>query len=546
MGTAVEIVGRKKPRFLDRHDDNVRLLEVVEGYALATEFPIEARCTIPEIEGAASIPPEIATRPTDIEEDGISDYVTLEQDFSEIHPLLRGKIRESFLTDGKGRITLINEQAMLAKHPLDYDYKIILRDQNEYRRLLSKRVKHRDRFLKGFGPLCIDGIYIAGQPGRNRHIRLPKSPDGLHLSGRTRCTFVVDVRGTIKPKLKADRTPKSAYDPNMQLVERCVRAAQARIWDSVLNRIDDEIDANMFSKFACAYDVPITYLDPRIIWKKLYIPIKSGLFKRVWINIPDVSRVGAGPSWFGRGYSLLEESRQILPSGDLMIYGYKDSNKCSYFKRTRHSMIAVFKGNRKIYQWPKGRNRILNMFLDAIKSVSEVSVKDGRPFLVPRQPSGEVSSLSEHNILRLSWQNVEHCTMPFQPEASGTFCLGWPFNTLNRNHYLVRSLNESVFENNDPIVRFARALADNIIYGIQGHVRELAAIGRHYSGVPWETIAECYHPPYVVWTLEEGNVEITYNILMMWSKKFAQYFGMQSQSLDSLITKEPFPFDKSL
>lgn len=111
-GTTVSIRGRRKPTFLDEFEDNVKLLEVVEGYALACEFPIELKCTIPEIEGAATVPPEFEAPRTSIEDvSGLKKFKTLTESFSDIHPLLNGCLTASFILDDNDQLTLSNSEA---------------------------------------------------------------------------------------------------------------------------------------------------------------------------------------------------------------------------------------------------------------------------------------------------------------------------------------------------------------------------------------------------------------------------------------------------
>ena len=56
VGTSVEITGDRKPAFLDDWSDEVRLCAIVEGYALATEFPIIAETEIDEIKDKVEVP----------------------------------------------------------------------------------------------------------------------------------------------------------------------------------------------------------------------------------------------------------------------------------------------------------------------------------------------------------------------------------------------------------------------------------------------------------------------------------------------------------
>ena len=70
VGTSVEITGDRKPAFLDDWSDAVRLCVIVEGYALATEFPIIAETDIDEIKDKVEVPTTITIRKTRVEKAG--------------------------------------------------------------------------------------------------------------------------------------------------------------------------------------------------------------------------------------------------------------------------------------------------------------------------------------------------------------------------------------------------------------------------------------------------------------------------------------------
>ena len=102
VGTTIEIVGRRKPSFLTKYEDTVRLLAALDGYALATEFPICGRCTVPEFAGEVQIPPEPTVRRTRMEKLAVSATHTIEVPFSAVAQDLGGCIRASFMVDNRG------------------------------------------------------------------------------------------------------------------------------------------------------------------------------------------------------------------------------------------------------------------------------------------------------------------------------------------------------------------------------------------------------------------------------------------------------------
>jgi hypothetical protein len=110
-GTTVEITGRKKPRGFEEWQDQVQLIDMLNGFAIACEFPIDGKCTIPEINGSVSIPPEITSRLTPLERSEIKCQRTFQESFSEVHPLLAGTLRLSFLVDDSELVAIENREA---------------------------------------------------------------------------------------------------------------------------------------------------------------------------------------------------------------------------------------------------------------------------------------------------------------------------------------------------------------------------------------------------------------------------------------------------
>ena len=154
VGTTVEIISRKKPNFFSRYDDNVKLLEVVEVYALACEFPIKASCRIPEIRGEISIQPHFSTPLTKLEEARVEKCKTFSQNFSEIDNQLNGQVRTSILIDEKGKLSIANSEAIWG---LEDHGRPVLRFPGH---------DPSKTYYEEQDQLCLDGILVCGTPGR--------------------------------------------------------------------------------------------------------------------------------------------------------------------------------------------------------------------------------------------------------------------------------------------------------------------------------------------------------------------------------------------
>lgn len=270
VGTTVKIIGRKKPRFLDEIEDRVKLVDTVDGYAIATEFPIEARCSIPEIESEISVPPEIAIKPTQMERLGIKSCMIFEQDFSEIDPNLRGLIRTSFLIDKEGRLSVENDEAKWApesKNILDvYGHKIYL---------LHGGFQILEDYANS--QTCLDGILVSGNTwSRVKSQDLDGNPEvvSISLGGED---FVLDVRGSLKPPVTPSREPVDEdAEPRWNRLRFLAQQAQGRLWEKIALYIADAGNEEIFWELVGINAVDVRSMHSGNIWSQLSVPVIQG------------------------------------------------------------------------------------------------------------------------------------------------------------------------------------------------------------------------------------------------------------------------------
>ena len=189
-GTSVEIIGRKKPRLFDEYEDKIKLITIVNGYALACEFPIEANCSIDELRDSIIIPNKMEKPITALEHSRIKGCLSFEQDFSEIDPSLNGCVRVTFLVDENGKLALSNPELSWITEERLYP---IMR--------LSNGQKLEDHWNND--TICLDGIFVCGQPGRRSSKRhswgfIIWGNNLVHLG---KDFFILDIRGPLKPPL---------------------------------------------------------------------------------------------------------------------------------------------------------------------------------------------------------------------------------------------------------------------------------------------------------------------------------------------------------
>ena len=194
IGTTVSIVCRKKPSFLDRWTDDVMLCTVLKGYALATEFPIQAKCEIEEIRESVDIPTHPEKTPTFLEVAQVKNRITLEQDLSAVAKNLGGFVRESFLVDSEGLPCLKNEEAEWRGKTEGTTKKW------DIYFLPTDRTIQYD-YTEWSVPVCTDGILVAGTPGRPSYRKKVRARLGTYSSPMAESPpALIDSRGKLKPE----------------------------------------------------------------------------------------------------------------------------------------------------------------------------------------------------------------------------------------------------------------------------------------------------------------------------------------------------------
>lgn len=314
-GTEVEVEVKEKPLLYDRNTDQVKLTEVVYGYAVACEFPIEARCTIPGIVDDARPPLGVYEKPTEMEQVRLESQETLEQDFSEIDDCLRGKIRVSFLEDANGNLAVENDEARWTR---DDDRAVdtvlmLLRREEGWRegRWNQERLRMMDSTYTA-GHICLDGIVVSGA------LRTPtgwgKSPPGgghdpIRLG---RAYFTLDVRGDAKPPLTPARTPdrgdigepttfgrRLSDHPGWLRLRKLASLAGGRLWEQVAERCSG--NPELFWQLAAVYEaVPkrhyhygslLMWMRARHVWSNLRFPVETPQGAVEWRKASDLGRL---------------------------------------------------------------------------------------------------------------------------------------------------------------------------------------------------------------------------------------------------------------
>src|SRR5579871_1437939 len=475
VGTTVEIQVRDNPFFYSRRTDKVMLAEVVFGYAVACEFPIEACCTVPGIEADITIPSGGLWRPTtNLEMRPEIPSITVHYDFSKLDARLSGQIRESFLCNAEGKIVLDNGNAQYKladntsipqkRHPyihIDDGIQIDLRTYGYENRI------------------AFDGILVSGAP-----IQLSEDhflSHRLAVIGEQATPFILDVRGDLKARLTPARTPTEQgfrRDVTWGRLDRFVRLARGRIWAEAakLCTSDDFCSLMSYHKF------DLSYMPIGAIWSQHKFPIILPSGELSWLPMRQLG------NWV------------IEPIGT-------PNNPWMRFKLRREdgATFHISDVNEDQTDYPNSLEQLG-------AAIADIVPHNGSPMLSYSEPENGDLTASELKLI-----SVDHFTLHghiYRGNYEQCLYVGIPIQTVNRRHPFFKLLQEAqLVESLSPIQSFARFLLTMLNLPefhrfISGEQQEMwhgvKQLGCLYRMVNWADIAQELHPPYRVWLPQFG------------------------------------------
>ncbi len=256
IGTTVIIYGRKKPDFFDVWTDRIRLTTVLRGYALAIEFPINAKCSIPEIEEECTIAPGIVPFPSLLQSKQLERFKIYNFDLSSYGEHVQGVALESFLIDKHSNICISSEEGEWAP---------VSKDPNRKRFSFNKRNGSSFEGRRGKDvTVCLDGVLVAGSPGRPGYPNRVRYLLGWRNSGiYAHASCCVDIRGSIKPEITPARIPvkKNLHDmtPKWNRIKDIIGAVEGDIWSQVADELaKQQAKSDVFWKLAPIYSIDLS------------------------------------------------------------------------------------------------------------------------------------------------------------------------------------------------------------------------------------------------------------------------------------------------
>lgn len=490
IGTTVEIVGRRLPDFFDAYEDRVRLVNTVEGLAIATEYPVEAVCSVPGIERRYDVGTEPAVFETVEAASGAAGVRTLEQPFSELDGRLRGAARLSVLEDPAGRIVLDNGEARYEMH-----------DESGQRRpvFVAGETAHMLGVFCERGRVAFDGIFVCGRPGQRASDRL--FPFTTHY-GPVRSgapSFTMDVRGTLKAPLTPARHPPEDHGlrppAGWERLVALPHLAHGRLFEQLLAGVPSTVDPETLWVLAAVHNLWWSYVRLSALWDHLPVPVTA----------PD------GDVSF-RPLQALGTVRPVEVTGE--------NGKPTLRYRLGDGATV---GWDALDGWHE-EGSVLWALHHVVLAASRASMDGG---LVLRPSAASWDDMVPADTLLGSRFTVP--TAPFDGELSGAFAVVGAQSVLNRDHALVGralALGEATPETG--VTALARGLA-NVLdiakdladvepkspWSVQ---RRAKWIGTRYQTARWDDGAADLRPPYRIVITDAPDVVITAAMLDAWAQ----------------------------
>ncbi len=482
-GTSISIVSRHFKDILDEWDDSIQLCSVVDGYALATEFKIIAKCAIDGISEVFEVPTDLAVVPTKLEILNVQSVILYEQELSSVHPELRGYVRESFLIDESGVLCFQNAEGCWARKPRhedDLNWTFIPGQAGEPREQSP---------LMGVGDvsICIDGILLTGPPGRSREFHRRMRLGWKNSNVYSRFSALVDARGSMKPEFTPSRTaPDRGFSkmyPKWSQLELHLEKATGLLLERVLrDYFDKNQPADFWKLFVIYGESPLS------------IPSQSVV---ELLRFPERDESGA-ISW---------KAPHAL--GRMKLVKTDDADFAIF---TANGIIAI---PEDLFTWERGgcehtkcKPRLLSWIQDCLIRNCILDINDDQVFLRAVDDFENYASPVERRIRNEF--GAPRLVIPFKNALSKAISATTSVETLNCNHPLVKALLSGQFsEHPTALENFASAFVGLVakaagesleLHGLKVVSRWQKRAAHLFFAVPWNSIGKEYSEPYHYWT----------------------------------------------
>jgi hypothetical protein len=486
-GTTVTITSRDKQSYVDKLSDKVSLISIINGYAIATEFPIHARCSVPQISQELHIPSGFVPWPTLIEESGVKNYVTIEQPFSEIDERMTGTIRQSYLVNEDGYPTLENSEAswcVKRKHNHRKGIILKLKDGKEFEYHRSDRE----------GQLCEDGILVCGYPGRGKlEGRLGHRTNQLNVGAY----YTLDVRGTLKPELTPARIPPENFpysNPKWMCLYKLIALAAGRMWEKFTDYLEKGLKPEEYWILVFIHDGPLKMMRNKYIWGNISISLLDSHNRYQWRKLETLTKLYLKSD--GKDINI------ITPDG----------------------LCVAHTNNYKEWLSSEGTNGDPDWRMKSlIISMSTLSIGNGEVILNLSPPTQPDKAPVEF-ILNRDFPPFNFLTLPYLDSLVNVMTVQSPITTANRNHPLVKYMLENQdVDKQSSLQEFAKSavlcLSDKDTldeFDSKSPNRWMKYVAHKFFEVDWSKYNNELRPPYQIWLKNKGMIKITEKDFIDW------------------------------
>lgn len=497
VGTQVEVRARRKSFIVDEHDDPVRLLEIVRGYALATEYPITAVNRIPALENTVSVPVTFSARPHPLEEAPITGKTTFTVDLSSVSENLAGEIRMCTLLDEQGRVAISTSEASIqqdtASRTSPRDFFAKLTDDSV---INITRVHHRVQ-------ICADGILVAGEPGRvDREDWLAHYASPLHLGG---ASALIDVRGNVKPMLTPARTPpfdRVRREGSWVRLDALVGKAYGKMLQAIIERCEPGENPLRIWEAAAAYDLRLDLLPLRTAWDLLRFPVQQrGVVELQWLRLGDIP---GGRLIFPDTVTESEEARLELDD-DL---AFATPPELKDYVRDREN------------GWPEYTMRSFLIASSVIQPESSTTLR-----LIPTPPADEEASLEDFKLgewpFAMRSARIRHAELRILRAYGASGIANCEHPIVSR----VKALYVRPREDYSPLEEFLSTIVwnwpqisskdsdSNRTWSMRSRLK----LAQLYQAIDWSAIAIDLRPPYSAFVAGRGIETVTHDDFIRWA-----------------------------
>lgn len=495
VGTKICLYERSAPPAFDKSSDNIKLVETVDSYAVACEFPIHAECLVPGIVDRIDVRAGVMTHETFLERVGVRRIKTYEVDFGHLDRCFSGRMRQSFLVDEKGHITLKNNEA-------EWQRANETKSGSREKQTVLKTRHYRHSFepiIMSDSPYTVscDGIAVTGVFGRRKQDgRIRKTDIHEPLMNNAGAPFVLDVRGSLKPELSPARTiTEEIADslPGVMNVRRVINKASSLLWEMVLKECSPE-EMPAFWSYLFIYDTSFyreetsKMISKKVLIDKLALPVAGG----EWWKMSEIE------SFEGE-------------DDDVKVYDKRGTLRPIRFSNE----IARWMSDRSAYLCYIGT---VVPFLNRVSKLCLSETGDGR-FVIDHTPV-----LGEGNMFCLKSEVIpfsgieDRCILSLTPRA-----------VYNEESPIVRVAAMAWrVRNKTPFELFSDDLCEKVfdyfIFALKSGQTPFKDVGVYfrYTGALFKALDRnkidvAYLPPYYVQGLNGKKYEITEEMLLEWA-----------------------------